>query len=192
MRATQAGLYSTGKGSGFDDGDDDLLDAMMVGMESDFAVATPTEPASSTPKLSELSSSPTEPKAPSDSSATLETLATSATSSAVSDTHVPPAAQANVEKDTAFTARPVDIEKRLKALCKFFLVERTMGIMDQINERGKLLQVIVDLALTRLTLHLFHSSFFFHAFSLRHVRENHQCPSSCHMEVNWHPSPSLP
>ncbi|KAF9365998.1 37S ribosomal protein, mitochondrial [Mortierella sp. NVP85] len=121
MRTTQTGLYSTGKGSDFDDGDDDLLDAMMVGMESDFAVATPTEPVISTPKLSELSPSPTEPKASSDSPANLETLATSATSSAAPDIHVPPAAQANVEKDTAFTARPVDIEKRLRALLPEFM-----------------------------------------------------------------------
>ncbi|KAF9329666.1 hypothetical protein BG006_007269, partial [Podila minutissima] len=34
VRAGQTGLYSTGKGAG--QGDDDLLDAMMAGMDSDF------------------------------------------------------------------------------------------------------------------------------------------------------------
>lgn len=41
MRAGQAGMYSTGKGSS-GAGDDDMLDAMMAGMESDFTVPTPT------------------------------------------------------------------------------------------------------------------------------------------------------
>ncbi|KAF9360143.1 37S ribosomal protein, mitochondrial [Mortierella sp. AD094] len=48
MRATQVSLYSTGdkpgSGSGSDAGDDDILDAMMAGMDSDFSVATPSTP----------------------------------------------------------------------------------------------------------------------------------------------------
>ncbi|KAF9110148.1 37S ribosomal protein, mitochondrial [Mortierella sp. AM989] len=52
MRATQVGLYSTddksGSGSGEDAGDDDILDAMMAGMDSDFSVATPSIPVSET------------------------------------------------------------------------------------------------------------------------------------------------
>ncbi|KAF9306064.1 37S ribosomal protein, mitochondrial [Mortierella antarctica] len=77
VRAGQTGLYSTGKGAG--QGDDDLLDAMMAGMDSDFKVPTPTTPSSQTPTTSTSSeeSSDSEP------------------------THV---------------NKPVDIEKRLKAL----------------------------------------------------------------------------
>ncbi|KAF9123392.1 37S ribosomal protein, mitochondrial [Mortierella sp. 14UC] len=43
MRAGQAGMYSTGKGSGSGaGGEDDMLDAMLAGMESDFTVPTST------------------------------------------------------------------------------------------------------------------------------------------------------
>lgn len=48
MRAGQAGMYSTGKGSGAGAGDDDMLDAMMAGMESDFTVPTPTSETTAT------------------------------------------------------------------------------------------------------------------------------------------------
>ncbi|KAK3826467.1 MAG: ribosomal protein S2, flavodoxin-like domain-containing protein [Linnemannia elongata] len=48
MRAGQAGMYSTGKGSGAGAGDDDMLDAMMAGMESDFTVPTPASETNAT------------------------------------------------------------------------------------------------------------------------------------------------
>ncbi|KAF9928728.1 37S ribosomal protein, mitochondrial [Linnemannia zychae] len=44
MRASQVGMYSTGKGSGSGAGEDDMLDAMMAGMDSDFKVPTPATP----------------------------------------------------------------------------------------------------------------------------------------------------
>ncbi|KAG0005827.1 37S ribosomal protein, mitochondrial [Entomortierella chlamydospora] len=54
MRATQVSLYSTGdkpgSGSGSDADDDDILDAMMAGMDSDFSVATPSTPAVPVPE----------------------------------------------------------------------------------------------------------------------------------------------
>ncbi|KAF8978501.1 37S ribosomal protein, mitochondrial [Entomortierella lignicola] len=76
MRATQINLYSTGdksgSGSGSDVGDDDILDAMMAGMESDFSVATPSTPVSETL-----------------SSATSESLESSSTGEDPEPTHVP-------------------------------------------------------------------------------------------------------
>ncbi|KAF8940299.1 37S ribosomal protein, mitochondrial [Dissophora ornata] len=90
MRATQVGLYSTGKGSGSDD--DDILDAMMAGMDSDFTVPTPSAPASS-------SSANTSP-------------AQSASA---------PVSEGGADPEPTFVPTPVDIEKRLKALLPEFM-----------------------------------------------------------------------
>ncbi|KAF9179695.1 37S ribosomal protein, mitochondrial [Haplosporangium sp. Z 767] len=73
IRASQASMYSTGKdsgagsgsGSGAGTGDDDLLDAMMAGMESDFTVPTPPTPASTTSEessSSDFSEGPIDPE----------------------------------------------------------------------------------------------------------------------------------
>lgn len=85
MRAGQTALYSTGKGSGSGLGDDDILDAMMAGMESDFKVPTPTTP---------------EPVA----AETSETVVASSENA--------------VDPEPTHVNKPVDIEKRLKALSK--------------------------------------------------------------------------
>ncbi|KAG0380899.1 MAG: ribosomal protein S2, flavodoxin-like domain-containing protein [Linnemannia gamsii] len=60
MRAGQAGMYSTGKGSGAG-GEDDMLDAMMAGMESDFTVPTPTSSETTTSATSSEGSVDPEP-----------------------------------------------------------------------------------------------------------------------------------
>jgi len=87
MRAGQTALYSTGKGSGL--GDDDILDAMMAGMESDFKVPTPVVP---------------EPVV----------AATSPSSEFVGAS----TQDAAVDPEPTHVNKPVDIEKRLKALSK--------------------------------------------------------------------------
>src|SRR5689334_22982806 len=89
LRASQANLYSTGKGAG-SSSEDDMLDAMMAGMDSDFSVPTPSTPAANA-STSEASSS------------SAQSAASSQGSEDPAPTHV---------------AAPVDIEKRLKALCK--------------------------------------------------------------------------
>ncbi|KAF9425183.1 37S ribosomal protein, mitochondrial [Entomortierella beljakovae] len=92
MRATQANLYSTGNGSGSgsDSGDDDILNAMMAGMETDFSVATPSTPSSTIPQKDF-------------SSLSAETEGES------------------VDSEPTHVSKPVDIEKRLKALMPEFM-----------------------------------------------------------------------
>ncbi|KAI1320032.1 37S ribosomal protein, mitochondrial [Mortierella claussenii] len=95
IRVTQVSMYSTGKGSGSgSESEDDILDAMMAGMDSDFTVATPAAP-----KV---------PKAP-------KTLSENPPSSAVS------ASSPAKDPKPTHVAKRVDIEKRLKALMPEFL-----------------------------------------------------------------------
>lgn len=61
MRAGQAGMYSTGKGSS-GAGDDDMLDAMMAGMESDFTVPTPTSEITNTESITASSEGSADPE----------------------------------------------------------------------------------------------------------------------------------
>ncbi|KAG0253021.1 37S ribosomal protein, mitochondrial [Mortierella polycephala] len=101
VRASQASMYSTGKdsgagsgsgsGSGAGAGDDDILDAMMAGMESDFTVPTPSTPTSTTSAES--------------------------SSSDISEEHVEPE---HVEPEPTHVSRPVDIHRRLQALLPEF------------------------------------------------------------------------
>jgi len=85
MRTGQTALYSTGKKSGSGLGDDDILDAMMAGMESDFKVPTPATP-------EPVAASTSEPVVASSENA--------------------------VDPEPTHVNKPVDIEKRLKALSK--------------------------------------------------------------------------
>ncbi|KAG0203582.1 37S ribosomal protein, mitochondrial [Mortierella sp. GBA30] len=93
LRASQTNLYSTGKGSGSSN-EDDMLDAMMAGMDSDFTVPTPSTPAANA------------------SSTTSETSPSSAQSTD---------SQENEDPEPTHVATPVDIEKRLKALLPEFM-----------------------------------------------------------------------
>ncbi|KAF9571835.1 37S ribosomal protein, mitochondrial [Mortierella alpina] len=92
LRASQVSLYSTGKGSGSSN-EDDMLDAMMAGMDADFSVPTPNTPPANTPASQTRSSSE-------------QSTASSEGSEDPAPTHV---------------AAPVDIEKRLKALLPEFM-----------------------------------------------------------------------
>ncbi|KAF9584804.1 37S ribosomal protein, mitochondrial [Lunasporangiospora selenospora] len=96
MRASQTGLYSTSSGSGSGSGsgvdDDDMLDAMLAGMETDFKVSAPVPP---TPRANAV--------IPDD----IEELLVS--SSEVTEA-VP-------ETQTGFVGHSVDIKKRIEALC---------------------------------------------------------------------------
>ncbi|KAG0236833.1 ribosomal protein S2, flavodoxin-like domain-containing protein [Mortierella sp. GBAus27b] len=116
-RATQGALYSTGKESGPDDGDDDLLDAMMANIEHDYVVATPADQAAATPKLSYLSST----SIPSEASTTPATSAAPQSTSTTSDANVTPEVGGGADPEVAFVPRPVDIQRRLEALLPEFM-----------------------------------------------------------------------
>ncbi|KAG0368922.1 37S ribosomal protein, mitochondrial [Gamsiella multidivaricata] len=100
VRATQANMYSTGKGSGSESGsgsnvgDDDILDAMLAGMDMDFKVATPTTSAETSTESSKPSS-----EDPTSTSTSGETT----------------------DPEPTFVGQPVDIEKRLKSLMPEFM-----------------------------------------------------------------------
>lgn len=162
MRATQTGLYSTGKGSGSgsgsgfgddDFGDDDLLDALMTGgVESGYAVATPIEPMAAPPKLSELPR--IVPDVPLDPPFTPDIPVTPAVYPGtpesflgIPDTYDTPA-PVDIDPEIAFVPKPVDIKRRLLSLCK------SSHLACGTFNHGNAIEASADVILTRTFLSL--------------------------------------